>query len=109
MKVSNYGKAAVIFRADTDKSNKKNDVLKKFETGIKNSADLTDTIQVPRTIFKGYIAFMVSTTIVTLASFAKDKTKFVPKAANFSAALIALWGSYSFVRPYLLRNSGQTK
>lgn len=109
MKVSNYGNPALNFRADTDNKNNKKDFLNKFETGIRNSADLNDTVQVPRTIFKGYMAFMVSTTLVTLASFAKDKTKFAPKAANVSAALIALWGSYSFARPYLLRNSSQGK
>lgn len=83
--------------------------LDKFETSIRNSADLNDTIKVPRTIFKGYLAFMASTTLVTLASFAKTK---YPKSAtvmNTISAGLALWGTYSFVRPYIIKTPQQTE
>lgn len=45
---------------------KKESFLEKFHTKTKNSADMTDTIVVPRTIFKGYLGIMVGTTLVTL-------------------------------------------
>lgn len=123
MNISFQEKIAVCFKANTDNSpatdtlkplsdsnkDKKKEFLDKFETGVKNSSDLNDTIKVPRTIFKGYLAFMVSTTLVTLASFAKDKSKVLPKATNIASAMIALWGTYCFVRPYLLRQSGQAQ
>ena len=85
---------------------KKDSILNKFQTGIKNSADMNDTIVVPRTIFKGYLAFTASTALGALASFSNKVSK--PKMSGFfsaAAALSALWGTYSFVRPYLFANT----
>lgn len=74
-----------------------------FETKIKNAADLNDTIQVPRTIFKGYLAFMVSTAIASLAAFIKNSP--VKKVMNVASILIATYGTYSFVRPYIIKGA----
>ena len=74
--------------------------LENFQTKIKNSADMNDTLVVPRTIFKGYMAFTVSTALGALSGF----TKKVPKISgmfSIAASLTALWGTYAFVRPYL--------
>lgn len=112
MKITNHTNNSPVFKASVDdradsnvaqKSDTKKGMLDKFETSIRNSADLNDTIKVPRTIFKGYLAFMVSTTLVTLAGFMNKKFKKTSMALNIASAGIALWGTYSFVRPYLLR------
>ena len=52
------------FRGTPDAHNKS--WLDKIHEKTKNSADMTDTIVVPRTIFKGYLGIMTGTTIVTL-------------------------------------------
>ena len=65
---------------------------------------MNDTIKVPRTIFKGYLAFFTSTTLMALGGFCK-KGKFMAKTFNISSALAALYGTYAFVRPYLFRQS----
>ena len=97
-------------------------VVDKFSTNVKNSADLNDMVNVPRTIFKGYFAFMVGTTLMSVAAFLKKsvtiektlqdgniekitKTKLPSKILNISGFLIALFGTYNFVKPYLIKNS----
>ena len=49
--------------------------LDRIHENTRNSADMTDTIVVPRTIFKGYLGIMAGTTLVTLAGIT-NKTKF---------------------------------
>lgn len=94
----------------SDSSSEKNlksekSFLDKFETGIRNSADMNDTLQVPRTIFKGYLAFMVGTGLASVAMIAKNKFPKLSVALNLSSILLATYGTYSFVRPYLIKNS----
>lgn len=83
---------------------KNSDFLAGFNKYIKNSSDLNDTIQVPRTIFKGYLAFFTSTTLLTLGGFCK-KSKKISTGFNIFSAVAALYGTYAFVRPYLLRQT----
>ena len=45
-----------------------------FQTKLKNSADMSDCITVPRTIFKGYLGVMTGTTLATVAGLTKNKT-----------------------------------
>ena len=92
------------FGSNSETKNKKSSILNKFQTEIKNSADMNDTLEVPRTIFKGYLAFTASTAMSAVAAF----TKKLPKVSGFFSALsamTALWGTYSFVRPYLFTNT----
>lgn len=106
MKINGINSNIINFRADSAKNDKKNSgFLSKFETGIRNSADMNDTLKVPRTIFKGYLAFMVSTTMVTLASFINPKHNKIKNCTNIAASLLALYGTYSFVRPYVIKGS----
>lgn len=85
---------------------KKNDFLSKFETNIINSADLNDTVQVPRTIFKGYLAFMAGSALATLTLVTKGALKIILSVA--SAGLIVL-GTFNFVKPYIIKNAEENK
>src|SRR5574344_1673766 len=87
---------------------KNSDFLAGFNKYIKNSSDLNDTIQVPRTIFKGYLAFFTSTTILALGGFCK-KNKYIYGAMNIMSSLLALYGTFAFVRPYLFRQKNPQK
>ncbi len=78
-----------------------NDMLDKFSTGIKNNCDMNDTLTVPRTIFKGYMAFTISTTLGMFASVMAKKHPTAKTITNVLANLVALAGTYCFVRPYL--------
>lgn len=97
----------------------------KFNTNIQNSADLNDTVVVPRTIFKGYLSFMAGTTLMAIAPIIKkevikekikDDVKTITKKINLpykilntAGWLTALLGTYFFVRPYLIKNKPSQK
>jgi hypothetical protein len=80
------------------------DFLNKFHENVKNSADMTDTIVVPRTIFKGYLGIMGGTTLLSLGGIFHKYSKF-SKGLNIAGLLTSLYGTYAFVRPYIIKNS----
>ncbi len=90
------------FTANTNEP-KKHDFLNQFHERAKNSADMTDTVVVPRTIFKGYLGFMAGTALLTLGNVFNKYAKF-SKTLNFAGALTSLYGTYSFVRPYIIKD-----
>ena len=69
---------------------------------IANAPDMNDTVTVPRTIFKGYLSFMVGTSLLTLGGLAK-KVKPLSMALTALGTFSTIYGTYSFVRPYLMR------
>ena len=81
----------------------KQDYLKDLHTKVKNSADLNDTIVVPRTIFKGYLGIMVGTTLVTLGGVLSKLPK-LSKTFTFAGLLTSLYGTWAFVRPFILKD-----
>lgn len=82
----------------------KTGVLEKFHTKTKNSADMTDTILVPRTIFKGYLGIMTGTTLITLGSIFGKYPK-ISKPVTVAGLLSSLYGTWSFVRPYIIKDA----
>lgn len=91
------------FTASKHDGNKR-DFLNNFYDKAKNSADMTDTILVPRTIFKGYLGIMSGTVLVTLGGvFAK-----YPKLSKFftiPGLAASMYGTYAFVRPYIIKGA----
>lgn len=83
---------------------KKNDLLALFHEKTKNSADMTDTVVVPRTIFKGYLAFMAGTTLTSLGAILKEH-KNIAKTFNIAGLLTCLYGTYAFVRPFVIKDA----
>jgi len=82
----------------------KNKFLEKFHEKTKNSADMTDTIVVPRTIFKGYLGIMTGTSLITLGSVLNKMPK-ISKTLNFLGVLTSLYGTYAFVRPFIIKDT----
>lgn len=80
------------------------DVLKMFHDKAKNSADMTDSILVPRTIFKGYLGIMTGTTLLTLSSFTSNFSK-ISKSLGILGALTSLYGTWAFVRPFIVKDA----
>ncbi len=83
---------------------KSTDFLKMFHDKAKNSADMTDSILVPRTIFKGYLGIMTGTTLLTLSSFTGKHPK-ISKPLGIVGALTSLYGTWAFVRPYIIKDA----
>lgn len=75
----------------------------KFYENTKNSADMNDTVVVPRTIFKGYLALMAGTTMTALASFSKSSR--IKKTLNISGLITCLYGTWAFVRPFVVKDA----
>ena len=82
---------------------KKSDFLSKFHENARNQADMTDTVVVPRTIFKGYLGFMAGTTLTSIGALLKNHPK-ISKTFNIVGLLTCLYGTYSFVRPFIIKD-----
>ena len=78
----------------------------KFQDRLKNSADMSDCISVPRTIFKGYLGIMTGTTALTIGSFIKNPV--AKKVLSIGGLATSLYGTWSFVRPYILKGAVPT-
>lgn len=78
----------------------------KFQNKLKNPADMSDCISVPRTIFKGYLGIMAGTTALSVASFIKNPA--IKKGLSLTGLASSLFGTWSFVRPYILKDSVPT-
>ena len=79
----------------------------KFQTRLRNSADMNDCISVPRTIFKGYLGIMFGTTLAAGANLIKSPSK-VKTALNVAALGLSAYGTWSFARPYVLKDAVPT-
>lgn len=84
---------------------KKTGLLEKFHENTKNLSDMTDTIVVPRTIFKGYLGIMTGTTLVTLGSLLGKKMAKTSKALSIAGLVTSLYGTYAFVRPFIIKDA----
>ncbi len=80
--------------------------LDKIYENTRNSADLNDTIIVPRTIFKGYLGIMTGTTLITLGGLMnKTKHPALFKGTMASGLLTSLYGTWAFVRPFIIKDT----
>ena len=84
---------------------KKSSYLDNFQTRVINSSDLTDTIVVPRTIFKGYLGIMLGTSLATLGAFL-SKPKKLSQALKLGGLGLSTYGTWAFVRPYIVKGKG---
>ena len=75
----------------------------KFETKLRNSADMNDCVAVPRTIFKGYLGIMFGTMLASGANLLK-KGKF-KTVTNIIALGLSAYGTWAFARPYVLKGA----
>lgn len=85
-------------------SQKREGFLEKFHTCTKNSADMTDTVVVPRTIFKGYLGFMAGTALTTLGGLFTKHPK-IKNTITTAGILTALYGTWAFVRPFVIKDA----
>ena len=87
-------------------SAKKDGFLDNLHNHVKNSADMTDTIVVSRTIFKGYLGIMAGTTLVTLSGLINStKHPKLFKGTMATGLLTSLYGTWAFVRPFILKDA----
>ncbi len=83
---------------------RKRDFLNNFYDKARNAADMTDTVLVPRTIFKGYLWIMSGTTLATLGTVLSKHPK-ISKPLSVTGLLASLYGAYAFVRPFIIKDT----
>ena len=90
----------------TEKKPEKEDkrILSNIDKYVKNSADMNDTITVPRTIFKGYLGVMAGTTLLTLGGLMKNPKNSFSAVLKTLGTIVSLYGTYAFVRPFLIKD-----
>ncbi len=85
----------------------KPDVLDFLSEKVVNKNDLNDMVTTPRAIFKGYLCFTAGTAVNTIGSLIKQG-KFA-NALKITGCLATIYGTYNFVKPYLIRKNDLTK
>lgn len=85
----------------------KPDVIDILSEKVVNKNDLNDMVTTPRAIFKGYLFFTAGTAINTIASFIKNKK--VANPLTILGCLSSIFGTYNFVKPYLIKDCKLTK
>lgn len=78
--------------------------LDKIHENTRNSSDMTDTIVVPRTIFKGYLGIMAGTTFLTAGGLLNKHPK-ISKTFTAAGLLTSLYGTWAFVRPFIVKDA----
>ncbi len=87
------------------KQEHKQDILDIFSEKVVNKNDIEDMVKVPRSIFKGYLCFTTGTAINAITSYMK-KSK-LTNALQIIGGLISIYGTFNFVKPFLIRNTEQ--
>lgn len=85
----------------------KPDVLDFLSEKVVNKNDLNDMVTTPRAIFKGYLCFTAGTTVNAIAGFIKHEK--ISNALKVLGSIVSVYGTYNFVKPYLIRNKELTK
>lgn len=93
------------------KEESKSDFFDKISEKVINPKDISDTVKMPRTIFKGYLSFMVGSTLMFMANPIKDIKGFktISKFLNFAGLGATIVGTYEFVKPFLLKPKNEEK
>ena len=82
---------------------RKKDIIDIVSDKFSSKKDVYDTVTMPRAIFKGYLCFTAGTAINAIAGMLK-KTN-LSKALGITSSLISIYGTYNFVKPFLVRNN----
>lgn len=104
IQTSNVSFAKAKAKAEKKPKNEDKRILSNINKYVRNSADMNDTITVPRTIFKGYLGVMAGTTLATLGGLAKSPKNTFGKILKIAGGLVSLYGTFAFVRPFLIKD-----
>lgn len=85
----------------------KPDVLDILSEKVVNRRDITDTVTVPRAIFKGYLCFTAGTAINVIAGML-GQGKF-SKGLGIAGNLISIYGTFNFVKSFLIKDKNLTE
>lgn len=71
---------------------------------------MTDTVSVPRTVFKGYLGFMSGSFVTAISQIIGKKSPVLSKGLNIAGIGLMIYGTIAFVKPYVFKGAkGVTK
>ena len=85
----------------------KPDFFDKICEKVVNKRDINDMVTTPRAIFKGYLCFTAGTAINSIAALIKKPN--ISKYLNIAGSIISIYGTYNFVKPFLIKGKDLTK
>lgn len=85
----------------------KPDILDIVSEKVVNQRDITDTVTMPRAIFKGYLCFTVGTAINAISGMLQQGK--LTKGLNIAGSLISIYGTFNFVKGFLIRDKNLTE
>ena len=90
-----------------EKKKSHSDIIDILSKKVVNQKDITDTVTMPRTIFKGYLCFTAGTMSNAIGAIIKNEK--IKKPFNIIGYILSIYGTYNFVKPYLIKNEKLTK
>ncbi len=91
------------------KQSMQDDIFDKINNKVINSKDVTDTVTLPRAIFKGYLSFFLSSTLLGLTAINPAKTAKINNPLRVASSLLAIVGTFEFLKPLLLKQKSEDK
>lgn len=85
----------------------KPDILDIVSEKIVNRRDITDTVTMPRAIFKGYLCFTAGTAVNAIAGMINQGK--LSKCLNIAGSLVSIYGTFNFVKGFLIRDKELTE
>lgn len=80
-----------------------------------NPHDINDTVEVPRSIFKGYLSFMLGTCVASIGGliskakpFGKE-LKAIPNLLTAVSVGLTAIGTFEFVKPFMVHKNKEQK
>ena len=96
-----------VKKEETPKVEYKPDLLDIASEKIINNRDITDTVTMPRAIFKGYLCFTAGTAINAIGGMLKNDV--AKKTLGIAGSLISILGTFNFVKPFLIKDKNSTE
>ena len=96
-----------VKKEETPKVEYKPDLLDIASEKIINNRDITDTVTMPRAIFKGYLCFTAGTAINAIGGMLKNDI--AKKTLGIAGSLISILGTFNFVKPFLIKDKNSTE
>lgn len=96
-----------VKKEEAPKVEYKPDLLDIASEKIINNRDITDTVTMPRAIFKGYLCFTAGTAINAIGGMLKNDV--AKKTLGIAGSLISILGTFNFVKPFLIKDKNSTE
>lgn len=84
------------------------DIFDKINSKVINSKDITDTVTLPRCIFKGYLSFFAATALGTIGGMI-SKPKGLSNALKITSSVLGIVGTYEFLKPLIAKQTNNSK